>query len=80
MAGHPKVLSALLLRQSWILLHVRPQRCPIEPAGATRARPLVGQPVRGSHPVIDTRSGDLKPAGRFGLAPATSHKIDSPFA
>ena len=29
---------------------------------------LVGQPVRGIQPVIDTGPGHLKPASRFGLA------------
>ena len=76
MPGHPKVAGPLFLGPIRLLPHVRPQRLPIQAAGMPRPGALVGQPVRGIEPVIDTGPGDLKPAGGRRLAAAAPHIIE----
>ena len=80
MPGYPKVAGPLFLGPIRGLFHVCPQRLPIQAARMPGAWALVGQPVRGIQPVIDTSPGHLKPAGRFGLAAAPPDKIKHSFA
>ena len=76
MPGHPKVPRVFFLGPIRLLPHVLPQRLPIQAAGMPGSWALVGQPVRGIQPVIDTGPGHLKPASRFGLAATPPYKIE----
>jgi hypothetical protein len=80
MPGHPKVARVFFLGPIRGLFHVCPQCLPIQAAGMPGSGALVGQPVRGIQPGIDTGPGHLKPASRCGLAATPPYKIEYSFA
>lgn len=63
-----------LLRPVRMVLHITPERFPIQTPRTLRARLSIGQAIGSRCPVIDAPPRDLKTPGRFRLASATLYK------